>query len=487
MAIAELEQEYRQSRELLLRGEIDEDAFKATVERLRFTDHLDRQWKLGWYTGTWYRYEQGEWIHDEPEARRASLSNISPAMLLAERGAGPSRRFFSRWLVAFLTALLLLTSVVLVRSLKADWWGGLQEPKPSARTAVLPAAGYVSPAVSNQETANGPSPSLVQSKPSPIFTKPPRVEMDQIPTVIATPVRATGPRPKPTLPPPLPRLEGRIYFPVYDDHPERQTYDIYAVQLDTGERQLIVSQASQPALSPGGTLLAYRSWRDGQQGIGVLDLETGSASLWVDAPSVARPSWSPDGQRLVLAELQGPKEPWRILQASATTFEPVQRQGTSILGQMPVWLASGRLAYRASPSSLCGLYTVGSDGKPPMQQTTGPGDTAPVAAPRRDSLAFMSDRAGNWDIYLIDWQEQAETRQLTDHGAVEGLPAWSPDGAWLAFVSDRSGAWAVWIMRPDGSEQHRLFSLGGPLEGQITSISPHDQLGWTWETMAWGP
>jgi hypothetical protein len=487
MTLSELEQEYKQSRELLLRGEIDEDAFKATVERLRFEDNLGRQWKLGWYTGRWYRYEQGEWIHDEPEKRRAPLSSISPGMLLAERGAGPSRRFFSRWLVAFLTALLLLTSVVLVTSLKADWWDGLQDATASARIAAPQPTTQVEPAAPGQVIARGTSSTRVRSEVSPAATEPPTAEVERIPTVIATSSPAAGPRPNQTLPAPLPHLNGRIYFPVYDDHPERQTYDIYAVQLDTGERQMVVSQASQPALSPDGKQLAYRSWRDGQQGIGVLDLETGSASLWVDRPSVTRPAWSPDGQRLVLAEHQGPDLPWRILQASATALEPVQGQGASILGEMPVWLGGGRLAYRACPSSLCGLYTVGADGRPPERQTTGDNDTAPVAAPHRDSLAFMSDRTGNWDIYLIDWRQHGTATRLTDDASVEGLPAWSPDGEWLAFVSDRSGAWAVWIMRPDGSERHRLFSLGGPLEGQVTSISPHGQLGWTWETMAWGP
>jgi TolB protein len=133
------------------------------------------------------------------------------------------------------------------------------------------------------------------------------------------------------------------------------------------------------------------------------------------------------------------------------------------------------------------LYTLGTDGAPPARRTTNDGDTAPAAAPSGESIAFMSNRTGNWDIYLLDGQQSGEPKRLTDSAAAEGLPAWSPDGQWLAFVSDRSGSWAVWIMRPDGSQQHRLFTVGGPLEGQQPSISPHGQLGWTWETLAWGP
>ncbi|MFN2290546.1 MAG: hypothetical protein ACK2UC_05070 [Anaerolineae bacterium] len=479
MSIAELEREYKQSRERLLRGEIDEDVFKATVEKLRFEDSLDRQWKLGWYTGRWYRYEEGEWIQDEPQERGTSQAGRSAAMLLPDRGLGLSRRFFSRWLVAFLTALLLLTTVVLVRSLKADWWDGIQGTATSTINALSQDLGQVA----DTEPSSSPS----RSKVSPVTTDRRTDQVQQIPTVIATPFHNTAPRPNPVLPAPLPPLDGRIYFSVYDDHPERQTYDIYAVQLDTGERQLVVSQASQPAISPDGTRLAYRSWGQGQQGISVLGLETGSSSLWVDAPFAARPAWSPDGQRLAFAEQPRPDEPWHIVQASATGLEPVELQGTSILGQMPVWLAGGRLAYEACPASRCGLYTVGTEGTPPSRWTAGKGDTAPAAAPNGERLAFMSNLAGNWDIYLIDDNQNGEPARLTGGDAIEGLPAWSPDGQWLAFVSDRTGAWAVWIMRPDGSQQHRLFSIGGPLEGQVTSISAHFQLGWTWETLSWGP
>jgi len=30
--------------------------------------------------------------------------------------------------------------------------------------------------------------------------------------------------------------------------------------------------------------------------------------------------------------------------------------------------------------------------------------------------------------------------------------AWSPDGEWLAFQSDRAGSWNIYVIRPDGSD-----------------------------------
>ncbi len=37
-------------------------------------------------------------------------------------------------------------------------------------------------------------------------------------------------------------------------------------------------------------------------------------------------------------------------------------------------------------------------------------------------------------------------------------PAWSADGQYLAFVTDRSGKWELWLMNADGTDQHPLLS-----------------------------
>ncbi|NJN96888.1 MAG: hypothetical protein HC875_23695 [Anaerolineales bacterium] len=39
-------------------------------------------------------------------------------------------------------------------------------------------------------------------------------------------------------------------------------------------------------------------------------------------------------------------------------------------------------------------------------------------------------------------------------------PAWSPDGSQLAFMTDRTGKWELWLMNADGSNPRPMFSNG---------------------------
>jgi Tol biopolymer transport system component len=37
-------------------------------------------------------------------------------------------------------------------------------------------------------------------------------------------------------------------------------------------------------------------------------------------------------------------------------------------------------------------------------------------------------------------------------------PAWSPDGSQIAFLTDRTGRWEIWVMNADGSQQRPMFT-----------------------------
>ncbi|MGH8176028.1 MAG: TolB family protein, partial [Steroidobacter sp.] len=102
-----------------------------------------------------------------------------------------------------------------------------------------------------------------------------------------------------------------------------------------------------------------------------------------------------------------------------------------------------------------------------------PGQTLPLQPTR--TIKFETDE-GTWmsvdaspddqrvvfdllgDLYTLDVQG-GRAAPITGGLAFDAQPVFSPDGRWIAFVSDRSGAENLWLIRPDGS-QPRQISFG---------------------------
>lgn len=80
----------------------------------------------------------------------------------------------------------------------------------------------------------------------------------------------------------------------------------------------------------------------------------------------------------------------------------------------------------------------------------------PVWSPAGDSIAFVSNEAGNDDIYVVT-KDRWPGHQLTrNEWAGDKHPSWSPDGRQIVFESNRDGQYRLWIMNADGSNQRPL-------------------------------
>jgi Tol biopolymer transport system component len=60
-------------------------------------------------------------------------------------------------------------------------------------------------------------------------------------------------------------------------------------------------------------------------------------------------------------------------------------------------------------------------------------------------IAFISDRDGNWEIYVMNPDGSGQTR-LTNSPDEDRLPSWSPDGRYIAFASNRQGDWGIYVL-----------------------------------------
>ena len=76
-------------------------------------------------------------------------------------------------------------------------------------------------------------------------------------------------------------------------------------------------------------------------------------------------------------------------------------------------------------------------------------------SPNGETLAFVGQRNGEFDIYTIPANGGKETRLTTAKGLDEG-PEYSPDGNYIYFNSERTGTMQIWRMRANGAEQEQV-------------------------------
>ena len=89
----------------------------------------------------------------------------------------------------------------------------------------------------------------------------------------------------------------------------------------------------------------------------------------------------------------------------------------------------------------------------------------PAWSPDGTRIAFMTNRDGNPEIYVMD-ATAANLRRITRHPGIDATPTWSPAGNQIAFTSDRSGSPQIYIVDADGLEpaaaHHDGRELGRP-------------------------
>jgi len=91
------------------------------------------------------------------------------------------------------------------------------------------------------------------------------------------------------------------------------------------------------------------------------------------------------------------------------------------------------------------------------------------------SIAFVSNRDGNDEIYVMNPDGKVQTR-LTYNTYPDEEPAWSPDGSKIAFDRYIEGQWQIYVMNADGTAERPLTSG--------TSPGPWDHFAWH---PAWSP
>jgi Tol biopolymer transport system component len=111
----------------------------------------------------------------------------------------------------------------------------------------------------------------------------------------------------------------------------------------------------------------------------------------------------------------------------------------------------GRIAFISDRDGSRQIYIMNADGSGLARRTFGGQEERfPFLSPDGRLLAFSRKLGDNWDIFVMNADGSGE-RNLTNHPAFDRNPTWAPDSRRLAFVSERDGNQEVYAINVDGS------------------------------------
>ncbi len=248
-------------------------------------------------------------------------------------------------------------------------------------------------------------------------------------------------------------------------------WDLWSVQPDgkkleqitrTGESELF------PAVSPNGKEIVYV---DDQRTLRLISRdETGSRALFLPPGIYSQPTWHPHGSEIMFAKYtvlpSDEGELWRMERLQAGTWsEPERITISPPMRIYPSYSPDGfRIAcceFRRDP--LLGVVEeIGimdlRTGHFSLITHDGADSHHPVWSPAGDAIAYVSDKNGNYDIWIFNLNDKTH-RSLTRSSSFDSEPAWSPDGREIAFVSSRTGKKEIWVISLMGDQLRQVTGM----------------------------
>jgi Tol biopolymer transport system component len=261
--------------------------------------------------------------------------------------------------------------------------------------------------------------------------------------------------------------------------------DIYAQRIG-GKNPVNLTRDSnaddtQPAFSPDGDRIAFRSERDGG-GIFVMGASGENVKRITDFGY--DPAWSPDGNEIVCASTLANPElrlstQSQLFSVNIATGEKHPISPEKGIAMQPHWSPHGyRIAYWAQVEGRLDVLTIPATGGEAVPVTH---DTAvdwnPVWSPDGSYLYFASNRGGSMNL----WRAPIDERSGKVLGEIEAVTTPAPYAASISF--SRSGRQLAYIQRTLTSNIYRVrfdpsreTTVGQPepvTQGSRNASNPH--------------
>jgi Tol biopolymer transport system component len=244
-----------------------------------------------------------------------------------------------------------------------------------------------------------------------------------------------------------------------------------------------MAQTVETTTFPGSTGdIAFVGTRDGGSAIYRMSGDGVRQTRLTEAGLNQDPAWSADGKKIVYTDRN-----WDdIFQMNADGSDQRNLNRADGMDFSPAYFPTGtKVAFTGvrGEGFQYDIYTMTLSangqvtGLTRITTTQDADDMQPTVSPDGKRLAFVSDRDGDRDIYVMKAAPESATNRpvkLTKSPATDQSPDWSPDGTKLAFMRGESMSFEVMAMRaaPEGRTNRPVNLSRSPADDGYPTWSP---------------
>ena len=234
-------------------------------------------------------------------------------------------------------------------------------------------------------------------------------------------------------------------------------------------------------LPPKGEWLVVQHTADDEErpSLFLLSARTGAKRRLTRPPSNSMgdrsPAVSPDGRRVAFTRgVSGSRGEIYMLQLAAglePASEPIRVTSMNSEVEDPAWTDDGReIVFSAGSRHHPGLWRVAASGTEAPRRIYEGGDRAlhPAVAGTRLVYSQWTQDVNIWKVDVPQAGAQAVATRFIASTYLDHMPKFSPDGKHVAFISNRAGLQDVWLVNAEGSNLTPLTTL---VEGEVMGFN----------------
>ncbi len=264
---------------------------------------------------------------------------------------------------------------------------------------------------------------------------------------------------------------------VFDRYAGSGGRDIWRVDLD-GQNLIRLTTDTGEDLDPtvAAGKVVWLSFRSGRAELYTMSLAGGADTRITNTVAdESTPALSPDGSRLAFAQVAGGVTKVFVGNADATGTARATPNDFGFSGAIetaPAFAPGSKLAFVATANGSADVFQMVGATAPTLLAGGNAAEVEPAWSADASRLAFVSNRTGSTEIFLLNTGTGAVT-QLTSGPGTKSQPAWTPDGRVVYLETQGNGATLLrWVDPAQPATVTTIDTGPGTVEHPAVTAAP---------------